>query len=164
MIRVGQVTGPYGLAGAVKVHPLTDFADRFDPGSKLILDGSAHEVEWSRDGHPGVVLKLRGVDNRTLAELFRGRYLEVPDEEERPLEEGHFYHRQVVGLEVFTASGARAGVIDEVLERPANDVWVSREGAVERLIPATRDAIVSVDLEGRRVVVADWVFRFEDAR
>jgi 16S rRNA processing protein RimM len=88
----------------------------------------------------------------------------VPDEEERPLEEGHFYHRQVVGLEVFTASGTRAGIIDEVLERPANDVWVSREGAVERLIPATRDAIVSVDLEAKRVVVADWVFRFEDAR
>jgi ribosomal 30S subunit maturation factor RimM len=41
---------------------------------------------------------------------------------------------------------------------------VSREGAVERLIPATKDAVVAVDLAARRVVVADWVFRFEDAR
>ena len=28
-VRVGQVTGPFGLAGAVKVYPLTDFDDRF---------------------------------------------------------------------------------------------------------------------------------------
>ena len=164
MIRVGQVTGAYGLDGAVKVLPLTDFADRFDPGSSLVLDGCPHEVAWSRDGHPGLVIKLRGIDNRTLADLFRGRYLEVPDEKERPLEDGRFYHRQVVGLDVFTESGAKAGVIEEILERPANDVWVSREGAIERLIPATKDAVLSVDLPARRVVVADWVFRFEEAR
>jgi 16S rRNA processing protein RimM len=143
---------------------LTDFEDRFDAGARLVLDGCAHEIEWSRAGQPGLVIKLRGIDNRTLAELLRGRYLEVPDEDMRNLEEGRFYHRQVVGLEVFSESGERAGVIAEVLERPANDVWVSREGAVEHLIPATRDAVRSVDLDARRVVVADWVFSFEEAR
>ena len=152
------------MAGAVKVTPLTDFGDRFDPGASLLLDGCAHEVEWSREGHPGLVVKLRGVDNRTLAELFRGRYLEVPDQAMRPLEPGRFYHRQVVGLAVVTQSGERVGVIEEVLERPANDVWVSREGQVEHLIPATKDAVVEVDLAGGRVVVADWIFRFEDVR
>ena len=164
MIRVGQVTGAYGVQGAVKVLPLTDFDDRFDPGAKLVLDGCTHEVEWSRAGQPGVVIKLRGIDNRTLAELFRGRYLEVPDKEMRGLEEGRFYHRQVVGLKVITGSGQEVGVIAEVLERPANDVWVSREGSIEHLIPATRDAIVAVDLEAGRVVVADWVFKVEEAR
>ena len=164
MIRVGQVMGPYGLAGAVKVQPLTDFEDRFDPGANLLLDGCAHQVEWSREGHPGLVVKLRGVDNRTLAELFRGRYLEVPDEEMRTLEDGRFYYSQVVGLAVVSESGVRVGIIEEVLERPANDVWVSREERIEHLIPATKDAIVEVDLEGGRVVVADWVFRFEEAK
>lgn len=164
MIRVGQVTGAYGLQGAVKVMPLTDFEDRFDPGTNLVLDGCAHVVEWSRESQPGLVVKLRGIDNRTLAELFRGRYLEVPDEEVRSLEPGRFYHHQVVGLVVATQSGSRLGVIAEVLERPANDVWVSRDGSVEHLIPATQDAIVEVDVMGGRVVVADWLLKTEDAR
>jgi 16S rRNA processing protein RimM len=164
LIRIGQVTGAYGLAGAVKVTPLTDFGDRFDAGASLMLDGCKRHVEWSRDSPPGLVVKLQGIDNRTLAELFRGRYLEVPDEEMRELEEGRFYHRQVVGLAVITQSGERVGVIEEVLERPANDVWVSRQGTIEHLIPATRDAVVEVDLAGGRVVVADWIFRFEDAK
>ena len=164
MIRVGQVTGAYGLEGAVKVLPLTDFQERFDPGASLMLDGCAREVEWSREGHPGLVVKLRGIDNRTLAELFRGRYLEVQDEDAKVLEPGRFYHRQVVGLTVTTHSGARLGVIYEILERPANDVWVSRDGSTEHLIPATRDAVLEVDLPGGRVVVAEWLLDVEDAQ
>ena len=164
MIRVGQVMGAYGLDGAVKVMPLTDFRDRFDPGASMLLDGCARNVEWSRAGQPGLVVKLEGIDNRTMAELFRGRYLEVPDGEMRPLEAGKFYHRQVVGLAAITSSGRRLGVIQEVLERPANDVWVSREGSIEHLIPAIRDAILSVDLAAGQVVVADWLMNVDDAQ
>ena len=163
MIRDGQVAGPHGVDGAVKVIPLTDFVDRFDPGASMMLEGSERQVEWSRPGHPGLVVKLRGVDNRTMAELFRGRYLEIPDHEVRPLSDGHFYHHQVVGLSVLTSSGRTLGTIAEVLERPANDVWVSREGVVEHLIPATRDAVVEVDVNAGRVVVADWLVETEDA-
>jgi 16S rRNA processing protein RimM len=144
--------------------PLTDFQDRFDPGASLVLEGCQRQVEWSRQGQPGLVLKLRGIDNRTVAELFRGRYLEVPDEQERSLEPGRFYHRQVVGLAVVTSSGERVGVIEDVLERPANDVWVSREGGIEHLIPATKDAVVEVDVAGGRVVIADWLLNIEDAK
>jgi len=164
VIKVGQVTGAFGVEGAVKVEPLTDFQDRFDPGASLLVDGSAHRVEWSREGQPGLVVKFQGIENRTMAELFRGRYLEVPDEDVRALEPGKFYHHQVVGLGVFSSSGERLGVIAEVLERPANDVWVSREGAIEHLIPATRDAIVDVDITAGRVVVADWLLNVEDAK
>jgi 16S rRNA processing protein RimM len=163
MTRVGQVAGPYGVEGAVKVIPLTDFEDRFDPGASMMLEGFAREVEWSRPGHPGLVVKLRGIDNRTMAELFRGRYLEIPDHDVRPLAEGRFYHHQVVGLAVLTSSGRALGTIAEVLERPANDVWVSREGVVEHLIPATKDAVVEVDVNAGRVVVADWLVEIDDA-
>jgi 16S rRNA processing protein RimM len=164
MIRVGQVAGAYGVEGAVKVIPLTDFDDRFETGASVLLEGAEREVEWSRPGHPGLVVKFRGIDNRTIADLFRGQYLEIPETAARPLAEGRFYHHQVVGLTVLTSSGKKLGVIAEILERPANDVWVSRDGAVEHLIPATKDAVVQVDVDAGRVVVADWLVQVEDAR
>jgi 16S rRNA processing protein RimM len=163
MIRVGEVAGAYGLDGAVKVVPLTDFVDRFDAGATLLIDGVERQVEWSRTSQLGLVVKLRGIDNRTMAGLFRGRYLEIPEAAVRPLAEGRFYHHQVVGLAVLTSSGKQLGTIAEVLERPANDVWVSREGVVEHLIPATRDAVIEVDVAAGRVVVADWLVQVEDA-
>jgi 16S rRNA processing protein RimM len=164
VIRVGQVMGAYGLEGAVKVMPLTDFGERFNPGATLLLDGSSREVEWSRESQPGLVVKLLGVDNRTVAELFRGKYLEVPEEEMKALEAGRFYHRQVVGLAAVTSSGQHLGVITEILERPANDVWVSQEGGIEHLIPAVKEAVLEVDVTAGRVVVADWLLNSEDAK
>lgn len=163
MIRVGQVMGAYGVDGAVKVMPLTDFEDRFAPGACLMLEDAERRVQWSRPGHPGLVVKLQGIDNRAMAELFRSRYLEIPDDAVRELEPGRFYHHQVVGLAAVTSSGQVLGTITEVLERPANDVWVSQDGVIEHLIPATKDAVIEVDLADRRVVVADWLVSVEDA-
>lgn len=162
MTRVGQVTAAYGVEGAVKVLPLTDFDDRFHEGSTLMLDGSERTVEWSRTAGGGLVIKFRGIDNRTVAELYRGRYLEVGEDAARPAGEGRFYHHQLIGLAVTTASGQRMGRIEEVLERPANDVWVSRDGTLEYLIPATHDAVLNVDVSAG-VVVADWLLQVDDA-
>jgi 16S rRNA processing protein RimM len=164
-VRVGQVTGPFGLAGAVKVYPLTDFEDRFAPGAELFLDGRPHRVEWWKPGHPTVTLKLVGIENRTFAELYRGRYLEVPADAVHPLGEGSFYHHQLIGLKVVTASGRAVGELTGVLERPANDVWVvAAEDGAEHLLPATRDAVIAVDLAEGRVTVQDWLFEVEETR
>jgi 16S rRNA processing protein RimM len=164
-VRIGQVTGPFGLAGAVKVYPLTDFEERFAPGAELFLDGHPHRVEWWKPGHPTVTLKLVGIDNRTLAELHRGRYLEVPADAARELAEGSYYHHQLIGLAVVTGSGRAVGELTAVLERPANDVWVvSAVDGAEHLLPATRDAVIGVDLEAGRVTVEDWLFEVEESR
>jgi 16S rRNA processing protein RimM len=143
--------------------PLTDFTDRFDGGAALLVGGEEHVVEWSRAAGGNLVVKLRGIDNRTMAELVRGQYLEIGEDAARPAGEGRFYHHQLIGLAVSTESGLGMGCIEEILERPANDVWVSRDGPVEHLIPATRGAVVKVDLGAGRVVVADWLVQAEEA-
>ncbi|HLQ62668.1 MAG TPA: ribosome maturation factor RimM [Candidatus Acidoferrales bacterium] len=160
MIRVGLVTGPFGVEGAVKVETLTDFADRFEPGATLELAGQTRRVEWSRPQGAGLVVKLAGIDSRTLAELHRGRYLEVA--EARPLPAGSFYPHQLVGLQVLTQSGRPLGRLADVLRRPANDVWVADQDGVEHLVPATKEAVKEVDLAAGRVVVADWLLEVED--
>jgi 16S rRNA processing protein RimM len=162
MIRVGQVMGAFGLGGAVKVSPLTDFDDRFAPGSELQLAGATRRVEWSRRRPAGFVIKLSELDSRTIAEMYRGHYLEVEDGDLRPLPAGRWYHHQLVGLNVSTEGGRELGVLNAVLERPANDVWVAHRDGVEYLIPATQDAVIDVDLEAGRVTVADWLLDADD--
>jgi 16S rRNA processing protein RimM len=162
VIRVGQVLGAFGVEGAVKVLPLTDFPDRFLTGAELVVEGETRHVEWSREQPEWMVVKLTGLDNRTLAEMHRGRYLEVPMDQVHKLPEDTYYHHQLVGLVVCTESGRALGRISEVLERPANDVWVARDGNVEHLIPATREAVLKVDLEGGAITVADWLLETED--
>jgi 16S rRNA processing protein RimM len=163
MLRVGQVRGAFGVAGAVKVEPLTDHEDRLQAGAEVWLAGTPRRIEWARARPAGVVLKLTGVDDRTLAGLQAGRYLEVPLSEARPLPEGAWYHHQLLGLRVRSESGRQLGEIVDVLERPANDVWVARAGRSELLVPATKDAVLAVDLGRSEVVVADWLLQVEQA-
>jgi 16S rRNA processing protein RimM len=166
MIRVGQVSGVFGIRGAVKVYPLTEFDDRFDAGSELHLRGVARTVEWRQQAAGALVLKLSGLDDRTAAEGLRGTYVEVPEEDRRPLGAGAWYVDQLLGLRVRSESGRELGALREVLERPANDVWVVRgegPGGAETLVPATREAILSVDLPIGEVVVADWLLDVEEA-
>jgi 16S rRNA processing protein RimM len=110
-----------------------------------------------------VVVKLAGLDTRTVAEMLRGRYLEIADEEVHQLPAGSWYHHDLVGLEVATAAGRELGRLVQVLERPANDVWVAERDGIQQLIPATRDAVLEVDLDGGRVTVADWLLEVEEA-
>ncbi len=165
MIRVGQVSGVFGIRGAVKVYPLTEFDDRFEAGSELHLRGVARTVEWRRQAGGALVLKLSGLDDRTAAESLRGSYVEVPEEDRRPLGADAWYVDQLLGLRVRSEAGRELGSVAEVLERPANDVWVVR-GAPDRdetLIPATKEAVISVDLAAGEVVVADWLLGVEEA-
>jgi 16S rRNA processing protein RimM len=163
VVKVGQVVGVFGIRGAVKVKTLTDFPDRFAPGAELFVDGAVRKVEWSRDQATGLVVKFVGTDSRNEAEPLRGRYLEIPDETLRPLPEDRWYHHQLVGLAVATEAGRDLGTLTEVMERPANDVWVTKREAEEHLIPATREAVVRVDLAAGRVTVADWLLDEEEA-
>ncbi len=166
MVQVGQVLGAFGIQGAVKVASLTDFPDRFAPGAELHLEGSSRRtvrVEWSRHQPTGLVVKLSGVDDRDAAERLHGAYLEIPDEAVHALPADHWYHHQLVGLAVATAGGRDLGTLAEVVPNPANDIWVARRGGEEHLIPAVRDAVLSVDLEAGRVTVADWLLQVEEA-
>ena len=163
MVQVGQVLGPFGLEGAVKVNSLTDFPDRFAPGAELHLRGSSRRVEWSRHQPAGLVVKLSGVDDRSGAERLRGEYLEIPDDAVRALPADRWYHHELVGLSVATAGGRELGTLAEVVPNPANDIWVARREGEEHLIPAVRDAVLAVDLEAGRVTVADWLLQVEEA-
>lgn len=104
--------------------------------------------------HQGVIiLKLEGCDTRNDAEALRNQWLQVPIQEALPLEEGEFFHYQLVGLQVETAAGEVLGDLHEILQTGANDVWVVRGPAGELLLPDIPDVILDIDPEAGRIVV-----------
>jgi 16S rRNA processing protein RimM len=72
----------------------------------------------------------------------------------KPLQEGVYYHWQILDLPVFNTEGDLLGTIVEILETGANDIYVVKdEQDGEILLPAIKDVILKVDLETNRVVV-----------
>ena len=72
---------------------------------------------------------------------------------------------EIILVAKITSRVSGSGRLTAILQRPANDVWVVEgvDGA-EHLVPATKDAVVGVDLEAGRVTVQDWLFEVEEAR
>ena len=61
-----------------------------------------------------------------------------------------------------TTSGHPIGRVTDVLRTGSNEVLVVNEGRDAVLIPVIKDAVRVLDLEGRQVVVEDWVLRVEE--
>lgn len=153
-MAVGRVLGPFGLNGELKVQSLTDNPRRFSPRSKLWVGTQPVTVTRARQAQGYVYLMLKGFADRTSVEKFRHAIVQVPESDLPALPPGEFYRFQLVGLSVIDRAGNVLGIIEEVLETGANDVYRVRDPeGKEILIPALPDAVVSVDLEAKRIVV-----------
>jgi len=70
-----------------------------------------------------------------------------------PLEEGEYYHFQLIGVRVEMENGEWLGQVVDVLATGANDVYVVRGPWGEVLLPAVDDVVLELDLELKRMVV-----------
>lgn len=134
---------------------LTDFPDRLTLHEVLYVGSPArpYRVEWVRLLQGAALVKLAGCDDRNAAAALRGALLQIPFSAAAPLQEGEYYHFQVLGVEVFTEDEEPLGQVVEVLETMANDVFVLRGPRGELLIPAVADVVRELDLTTRRMVV-----------
>jgi 16S rRNA processing protein RimM len=153
-VAVGRVTRAHGLNGEVSVLVLSEIEDRFTPGAALLLeDGRTLTVEEVRRHRSRLLVKFTEIPDRTAAESLHHRYLFVNETDVPAPPEGAFWPHQLEGCEVVTEGGRSLGVIREIVQGPANDIWVTGPSETEVLVPALKDVVVSVDVEGRRVVV-----------
>jgi 16S rRNA processing protein RimM len=155
---IGEVMRPHGLRGELKVKILTEFPERFQLLEEVYLSDEGTEprpyrLEQVRHHQGFVILKLRTCDNRAAAEKLRGWLVQVPRELAMPLEEGAYYIYQIVGLEVWTEAGEYLGRVAEVLEMPANDVYVVHGPTGEILLPAIESVIRQINLPTQRMTV-----------
>jgi len=158
LVSIGVISGSYGLRGEVKIHPLTDFPERFKALSKVILVNKDErllmEVEKSRPHASGHLIKFKTLNTREAADALRGYYLMIPEDQVFPLPEGSYYHFQLKGLTVYDEELGRIGILVDILETGANDVYViNSEQYGEVLIPAIGEVVLQVDLNEKRMKI-----------
>jgi 16S rRNA processing protein RimM len=158
-LAVGRIVGAHGVRGELKVEILTELPERFGLLERVFIGPEDQEpVPWVLEGyrlHKGrALLKLKGCDDRTRAEILRWQLVQIPLQEALPLEEGAYYEYQILGLAVWTAAGEHLGAVVEIIATGANDVYViDRDGKPDLLIPAIEEVIHEVDLDAGRMVI-----------
>jgi 16S rRNA processing protein RimM len=130
LLEVGRVGRVHGLRGEVHVVAVTNVAERFEPGSHLVVGERPVVVESSRPAGSGYVVRFDGIDDREAAEALRGETVKA--EAVAPAGDELFAH-DVIGAEVRDRAGTRIGRVEAVQANPAHDL-LELEGGT--LIPA----------------------------
>ena len=161
LIAVGEVLGPHGVRGDVRVRPLTDRPrERFDALEACFLWEPARNrkeacrIVSRRFEAASVLVRLDGVDSPEAARALSGRLLAVERERALPPRPGEFYPWQLEGAAVETPDGRPLGRFLRVMDSPAQPLWVIERDGHEWLLPAVPEFVVEVSVAERRIVAS----------
>lgn len=152
---MGRVAGSYGVRGWIRVErPEAGLAEC----AEWWIDGEARAVRETKPHSGSLLARIDGIASREAAMKLRGRAVEVSRAALPEPEAGHYYHADLIGLEVVNEQGEKLGVVKRMFTNGAQDV-MELAGDRERLLPWVPTVVKKVDLRNRRIEVewgADW--------
>ena len=99
-------------------------------------------------------MKIKGIDTVEMAEKIVNKNIYVSREESKELDEDEFFIADMIGIDVYTVDNKHVGVLDDVLQYAANDVYVIKgEDDKEYLIPAVMKFVPEIDIEERKMII-----------
>lgn len=157
-LRVGVIASTHGVRGEVKVFPTTDHANRFKKIKQVILDTGKEELELEIESvkffKQFAILKFKGFDNINDIEKYKGKELYVARKNAQRLGHNEYFIADLLGMGVMEDTGRRLGILKDVIETGANDVYVvEMEDRKQLLIPAIKQCILKVDVEAGQMEV-----------
>jgi len=163
-IVIGEIAGPHGLDGEVRVRIAGDGPEALLTAEAVWVGTSATDPEARRYrvhgcglGRKGEVrMRFDGIDARDAIGRLVGRVITASASHLPALPDGEFYWYELIGCRVVSEGGLEMGTVREIWETGAHDVLVVEdEEGIRRLLPTARELMTDVDLEARRIVVAD---------
>jgi 16S rRNA processing protein RimM len=155
-LAVGKLRHAHGVHGEMLVEVLTDFPERFQPGAILYLETEVKQLRLvkCRPHQEGLLMTFEGYSTPEEVSQFRNQTIFVKSDDRPALEDGEYYHHQLINLHVITHDGTPLGMVTEILETGASDVLVIRsDTGVETLIPMVEAFIQAIDLDKGEITV-----------
>lgn len=154
-IALAAVAGAHGIGGEVRLKLFAQGLDslkrheRVRVGDRVLTLASLKAAKQP-------IARFAEIVDRTAAEGLRGLLLTVPRGALPPLEEGEYYHADLIGLPCEDASGAPLGAVVAVENFGAGDLLeIEKPGGRRTLVPF-RDGVADLT-EGRIVVDPEFL-------
>jgi 16S rRNA processing protein RimM len=142
-VTLAAVIGAHGIAGEVR---LKVFAD--DLASYKSFNNGALTLKSLRAGSNGAIARFAEVADRNAAEALRGTQLTVPRSALPPLEDGEYYHVDLLGLPAVSDAGDALGKVVAIDNYGAGDVIeIERPDGKRFMVPMRPEAVPEWDAE-----------------
>ena len=156
-ILLGRIADAHGIRGEVLIHSYATVQEDIAAYGPLSDAAGARsfEIESTRGTAKGVVVRLKGIGDRTAAEALKGTELYVDRDKLPAAAEDEFYHADLIGLDAVDPKGNALGKIVSVQNFGAGDLIEIRLAGTGRteFVPFTETAVPSIDMSAKRAVV-----------
>ena len=156
--EVGQIVNTFGIKGQLKVKPFTDDMERFEELKTVYIckknEMKRVEIEDVKYNKQCILLKVKGIEDLTEAEKYKGLFLKIDRKDAKKLPKDTYFIADILGLEVYTDEGELLGKVDDIFPTGANDVYVVKnELGKQILLPSIPEVLKEIDLEKGKVIV-----------
>ncbi|MBQ7501732.1 16S rRNA processing protein RimM [bacterium] len=159
LIAIAVVATSFGVRGEIRAHITTDFPERFKKTEEVWLVSPLKQtqkfrLQSARFHKGGVLLKLEGIDSPEAAAPYRNWKVCIPESELMPLEDGEYWHFQLIGLPVKNARGEVLGTLREIMPFPGCDQYIIKnENGRELTVPAHEMFVKEINLKEGYIAV-----------
>jgi 16S rRNA processing protein RimM len=135
-VALAAVAGAHGVKGELRLKLFADSVESLARHSRFYLGGRDYALRDIKDGGKTAIARFEGVNDRTAAEALRGSLVEIDRDQLPPLEEGEYYHADLIGLPCVDERGKLRGMVVAVENFGAGDLLeVERPDGKRSLIP-----------------------------
>jgi 16S rRNA processing protein RimM len=155
-VTLAAIAGAHGITGEVRLKLFGDSLDSLARHKQFTAGGRVLTVKSLRPDKIGAVARFAEIGDRTAAEGLRGTLLTVPRASLPALEDGEYYHADIIGLSAITSTGEPVGTVTAIENFNAGDILeITRPDGKTVMVPFRPPAVPEV---GEMVVVdADWL-------
>jgi 16S rRNA processing protein RimM len=156
-VLMGVIGAAQGLRGEVRVKSYTEDPVAIEEyGTLYATDGRPFEILDIRPAKEVVVIRFRGVNDRTEAEKLNGTelYVERDTLDDDDLDDEEYFYADLEGLEALDAEGNSYGVISAIFDFGAGDILeLTKQGKRAQLIPFSETSVLEIDFEGGTILI-----------
>jgi 16S rRNA processing protein RimM len=149
-VTLAAIAGAHGIAGEVRLKLFAQGVDTLKRQKQVDVGGKMLTLSSVRPGAQPIA-RFAEINDRNGAEMLRGKLVTIPRSALPPLEEGEYYHADLIGLPCESSTGEALGSVCAVENFGAGDIIEIERPDGRRIMVPFRDGMA--DLRDSRLVV-----------
>ncbi len=154
-VTLAAIAGAHGIGGEVRLKLFSESAESLTRYKSVRVGERFLTLRSVKKAGSAPVARFAEVNDRDSAEALRGQLVTVARSELPPLEDGEYYHADLIGLPCDSAAGDPLGKVVAVENFGAGDILEIEKPDGRRSMVPFRDGIADL-VDGR--IVADPLF------
>lgn len=154
---IAKITTSSGFKGEVRLRPFSRYSIDYIINKSLHIGVENKKLsDIKLENTIGLGKKMRfkfkGIDSIHQANSLVGKIIYIKADKS---DEINLISEKIIGFDLETESGKKAGVLKDVMWLPANDVYVVLKDGKELLIPIISEVIKKLDVDNKKIIIAD---------